>query len=185
MAVSVKNKQEEEDFLLIDDDENTVQHQKFLTFLTERESYGINIRDIIEIIEIQKIIEVPDTPEAIKGVINLRGRIIPVMDVRIRFNIKERAYDDRTCIVVVTVKNTTLGFIVDTVEEVVEIPEEHIEPAPRFRNSNSIRSDYIMGLGKVNDQVKILLDIQKILFNEELENISELNGEADEESAAQ
>lgn len=162
------------DLFLADYDDEDTQANKYLTFKIQKESYGIKIGDVIEIVELQTIIEVPDTPDFIKGVINLRGKIIPVMDIRVRFNINEREYDDRTCIVVVDVKGTTLGLIVDTVEEVVEIFQDNIEPPPRFKKSNESHRNYISGLGKAEDEVKILLDVEKILFNEELEMIGKL-----------
>ena len=169
-----KGKDVESDLFLADYDDEDTQADKYLTFLTGKESYGISIQDIIEIIELQRIIDVPDTPDFIKGVINLRGKIIPVMDVRLRFHIDARDYDDRTCIVVVNVRGTTLGFIVDTVEEVVEITQNNIEPPPRFRKKDGQINNYIRGMGKADDQVKILLDVEKILFEEELEQIGNL-----------
>ncbi|MCG8571113.1 MAG: chemotaxis protein CheW [Spirochaetes bacterium] len=164
-----------DDFYLVDDEELDTQANKFLTFKTGKESYGISIEDIIEIIELQKIIQVPDTPDYVKGVINLRGKIIPVMDVRLRFHLETREYDDRTCIVVVKVKENTIGFIVDTVEEVVEIFEDNITSPPHFKNNGTVRNDYIKGMGKADDQVKILLDVERIMFDDELECLSKLN----------
>ena len=113
------------DDLLEDDyeeDEDT-QEDKFLTFVLNREEYGIEIRHVTEIIGIQSITEVPDMPHYIKGVINLRGKVIPVMDVRLRFGVAEREYDDRTCIIVINIEEQSVGMIVDRVSEVLDIPK--------------------------------------------------------------
>ena len=144
---------------------------KFLIFAIREEDYGISIRNITEIIGIQSVTELPDTPPFVKGVINLRGKVIPVIDVRLRFEIEEREYDDRTCIIVVNIDDVTVGLIVDSVAEVQDIPKEKIEPPPRIRSSSG--SHFIQGLGKIDKEVKILLNIHKLLFDDELEQISE------------
>ncbi len=136
------------------------QKGKFLTFHLMNEDYGLEIRYVIEIIGILNITEVPDMPPSIKGVINLRGKVIPVMDVRLRFNLPEREYDDRTCIVVVDVDGATVGMVVDQVSEVVDIPESQIEPPP---TSGGVGSSYILGMGKIDDAVKILLNVKELL----------------------
>ena len=145
-------------------DEDT-QKDLFLTFRIEREDYGMEICHVIEIIGIQKITELPDMPEYIKGVINLRGSVIPVMDVRLRFNMEERAYDERTCVVVVRVAENTIGLVVDRVNEVAEIPGAQIEPPPR---TSKHHNSFIKGMGKIGDSVKILLDMEKLILDEEL-----------------
>ena len=104
-------------------------------------------------------------PDFLKGVINLRGQVIPVIDVRRRFHMEERAYDDRTCVVVVKVRETNVGLIVDTVSEVREIAEDCVSAPPSI--ARGARSRYIAGLGKVGAEVKILLDVDKLLFEEE------------------
>ncbi|MFQ5485659.1 MAG: chemotaxis protein CheW [Desulfobacterales bacterium] len=147
------------------------QEGKFLTFPLGNEEYGIEIRNVTEIIGIQSITDLPDTPAFVKGVINLRGKVIPVIDVRLRFNIEEKQYNDRTCIIVVSINNISVGLIVDTVSEVIDIPASNIEPPPKVNNKAGNR--FIEGLGKVDEDVKILLDTQKLLFNDELEQISE------------
>jgi len=149
----------EDDFL--DEDEEDTQKDKFLTFRVGHEDYGIEIRHVTEIIGIQKITAVPDMPEFVKGVINLRGKVIPVLDMRRRFSLEDRDYDERTCIVVVNVAEAAVGLVVDTVNEVVDIPEERIEPAPEInKGGNNLM---IQGLGKVGEEVKILLDVNKLL----------------------
>jgi len=155
---------------LYDEDDEDTQKDKFLTFHLGNEDYGIDIKYVTEIIGIQKITEIPDMPDFIKGVINLRGKVIPVMDVRTRFKIKSCDYDDRTCIMVVNINDTSIGLVVDTVSEVTDIPEANIEEPPR--TGKGIKSRYIKGMGKVGEEVKILLDVDKLLFDEELEQIS-------------
>ncbi len=142
------------------------QRDKYLTFHLAGEDYGIEIRYVIEIIGIQNITEVPDMPAFIRGVINLRGKVIPVMDVRNRFNLEDRDYDDRTCIIVVNVDSTEVGLVVDEVSEVADIPEANVEPPPKT-NRNS-ESSYIQGMGKINNDVKILLDVHKLLYSGEM-----------------
>ena len=168
----------------IDDEEDEdAQKDKFLTFHLRGEDYGIDIRQVTEIIGIQKITEIPDMPEYIKGVINLRGKVLPVMDVRIRFKVEPREYDKKTCIIVVTIGEATVGLIVDSVSEVTNIPENQIEPPPKLSHKNS--NFFIEGLGKVGEEVKILLDVNHLLYKEDMEQISsynssEVQGEATE-----
>jgi len=151
------------------DDEDT-QKDKYLTFYIGTEDYGISIAYVTEIIGIQSITEIPEMPDFIKGVINLRGKVIPVMDVRIRFKLPPREYDERTCIIVVEIDGTSVGLVVDTVNEVADIPEDQIEPPPKSKRKGG---SFIQGIGKIDKEVKILLDINKILYNEELETITE------------
>ncbi len=147
------------------------QEGKYLTFTLGREEYGIEIRNVTEIIGIQSVTDLPDTPNFVKGVINLRGRVIPVIDVRLRFGLEEKEHTDRTCIIVVNIRNMTVGLIVDTVSEVIDIPDKDVEPPPRVNGSSGGR--YIQGLGKVGKSVKILLDTHKLLFGDEYEQITE------------
>ena len=157
----------EDDFY--DDDEEDTQKDKYLTFTVGKEDYGIEVCFVTEIIGIQKITDVPDMPEYVKGVINLRGKVIPVMDVRLRFRMPEREYDDRTCIVVVSVNGSAVGLVVDTVREVVDIPESQIELPPEVAEGNVQR--YIKGLGKMGEDVKILLDVDNLVRKEHMEAI--------------
>jgi len=160
-----KGRERIEDDFYDDDDEDT-QKDKYLTFTVGKEDYGIEISHVTEIIGIQKITDVPDMPAYIKGVINLRGKVIPVMDVRLRFRMPEREYDDRTCTVVVNVNGTPVGLVVDTVKEVVDIPENQIELPPEVAESSTQR--YIKGLGKIGEEVKILLDVERLVRNEDM-----------------
>lgn len=166
--ISVGSKREaEDDMFLVDDEDENTQENKYLLFNIGEEVYGIGILHVTDIIEMQKITKVPDMPNYIKGVINLRGKVIPVMSLRLRFGLEDRPYDDRTCVIVVTIENTSIGFIVDTVAEVQDILPKNISPPPAFKSS-TLREKYISGLGKVNEEVKILLDVNKILFKEEI-----------------
>ena len=164
--MELRTKGELADEMLDDDDEDT-QANKYLFFRIDKESYGIGIRHVIEIVELQRISAVPDMPQYVKGVINLRGKVIPAVDLRLRFGMEERPYDDRTCIVVSEIEGVSLGFIVDTVEEVLEIPETQVEPAPRFKTVSG-RERYIAGMGKFGESVKILLDVEKLVRDEDV-----------------
>lgn len=138
---------------------------KYLTFHLAEEEYGLEILKVREIIGIMDITTVPQTPDFVRGVINLRGKVIPVVDLRLQFALPPRAYDDQTCIIVVDV-GMLMGIIVDTVQEVYDIPATHIQPPPEL--GVSVDTDFIVGMGKVEDDVKILLDIEKVLTAEEL-----------------
>ena len=155
------------------DDEDTMK-DKYLTFHLAGEDYGLDIVYVTEIIGIQRITEVPDMPDFVKGVINLRGKVIPVMDVRLRFHLPERDYDERTCIIVVDINNTAVGLVVDQVNEVADIPEKDVEPPPRTTKGASSR--FLKGMGKVDEEVRILLNVDKLLYDEELEQIVKAGG---------
>ena len=125
-----------------------------------------------EIIGIMEITTVPQTPDFMKGVINLRGKVIPVVDLRLKFGMDEIDHTKETCVIVVEVHDTLMGIVVDTVSEVIDIKAEDIEPAPSF--GSKISTDFILGMGKIKDKVKILLDIFKVLTDEELNQLSKL-----------
>ncbi|MDJ0838993.1 MAG: chemotaxis protein CheW [Acidobacteriota bacterium] len=144
--------------------EEDTQEGKYLTFILGKEVYGLEIRYVTEIIGIQKITPVPDMPDYVKGVINLRGKVIPVMDVRLRFSMEAREYDERTCIVVINAKETIVGLIVDTVKEVLEIPKNQIEETNQLRRGHG--NQFMQGLGKVGNEVKILLNAESLLFKD-------------------
>lgn len=137
----------------------------YLTFGLAEEGYGLEIRYVTEIIGIQAVTNVPDMPDHVIGVLNLRGKVIPIIDVRLRFNLPQREYDERTSIIVVNVAGNSVGLVVDKVNEVVDIPTENIEPPPATGRG---RSQYIQGLGKIDRQVKILLDIEALIADENL-----------------
>ena len=156
-----------EDNLEIED----TQKGRFLTFSLGKESYGIEIKYVTEIIGIQEITEIPELPEYVRGIINLRGKIIPVMDVRLRFKKEPREYNDRTCVIVVDIKDLSIGLIVDGVAEVLTIPEQDIVEPPKMNKGFSNR--YINRIGKVGNDVKLLLDCEKLLTENELEDLNE------------
>ncbi|MEA4847872.1 MAG: chemotaxis protein CheW [Clostridiaceae bacterium] len=148
------------------------QKGKFLTFLLGKEVYAIEIKYVIEMIGIQLITEVPELPEYVKGIINLRGKIVPVMDVRIRFKKEAKEYNDRTCIIVVEVESIMLGLIVDNISEVISIPDEEIVPPPEI--NKCAENKYIKGIGKVGSNVKLILDCKKLMNDKDVEAISQI-----------
>jgi len=153
--------------LMVEDDEDLEQQSdKFLMFKLGEEEYGIDIKRITAIEELPQITTIPDMPNFVKGVINLRGKVIPAVDLRLRFGIEEKEYDDRTCIVIVSINNSTIGLIVDIVSEVHEISKNDIGEPPSFKN-NSGKEQYIAGLAKKGEEVKIILDVEKIISNED------------------
>ncbi len=143
---------------------------KYLTFTMAEEDYGIGILKIKEIIGMQDITPVPQTPEFVKGVINLRGKVIPVVDLRLRFGMEATDYTDRTCIIVVEITGEAgtvqIGTVVDAVSEVMNIKGEEIEDTPTF--GTKLNTDYIMGMAKTEGAVKILLDIDQVLSGDEI-----------------
>ncbi len=155
---------------LYDEDEEDTQKDIYFSFRVENEEYGIEIMYVNEVIGLQKITEVPDMPDFVKGVINLRGKVIPVMDVRKRFGMKLVEYTDCTCIIVADIKDNAVGMIVDEVKDVLHIPEKNIDPPPKIKRNES--SLFVQGLGKVEDEVKILLDVNKLLYEEELDQVA-------------
>ncbi|MBF0227223.1 MAG: purine-binding chemotaxis protein CheW [Desulfobacterales bacterium] len=144
---------------------------KYLMFSLGKEEYGIVILKIKEIIGMMPVTSVPQTPSFVKGVINLRGKVIPIIDLRLRFNMDSEEYNDRTCIIVVEIAhnsvNIIMGVVVDSVSEVATIKEEDIENTPAF--GTKLKTDYILGMAKLEGRVKILLDIDKVLSKEEME----------------
>lgn len=148
---------------------------KYLTFSLANEEYGIGILKIKEIIGLMPITSVPRTPEYVRGVINLRGKVIPVIDLRLRFSMAEKEYTDRTCIVVVEIgtqaMDMIIGIVVDSVSEVLNIKNDDIEDTPAF--GTSLNTEYILGMAKVEGSVKILLDIDTVLSSEEMAHLSE------------
>lgn len=142
---------------------------KFLTFQLADESYGLEILKVREIIGLLDITAVPQMPPYVKGVINLRGKVIPVLDLRLKFGLEEAEHTKQTCIIVVDV-GKEVGIIVDTVSEVLGIADESIDPPPAM--GETLDTSFIFGIGKVGDAVKILLDIDKVLTSEELTGVA-------------
>jgi purine-binding chemotaxis protein CheW len=143
---------------------------KYLTFKLANEDYGLSLLKVREIIGMMPITSVPRTPDFVKGVINLRGKVIPVTDLRMRFDMPETDYTDRTCIIVVEVAGrdtaVQMGIVVDAVTEVLPVKAEEIEPAPEF--GARVDTRYILGLANMDGTVKILLDIDRVLTEEEI-----------------
>ena len=143
---------------------------KYLTFSLSGEEYGISILKIKEIIGMMPITTVPQTPEFVKGVINLRGKVIPVIDLRLRFMMKGIDYTERTCIIVVEIEGASgtvmIGIVVDSVSEVLNIKSEDIEDTPAF--GTRLNTEYILGMAKIEGSVKILLDINSVLSSGEI-----------------
>ena len=143
---------------------------KYLTFALAKEEYGIGILKVKDIIRMIPITGVPRTPAFIKGVINLRGKVIPVVDLRLKFGMEEAPYTERTCIIVVEMKvqrgSALIGMVVDSVSEVLNIKVADIEEAPSF--GTKLDTDYILGMAKINGGVKILLDINRVLTADEI-----------------
>ena len=149
-------------------DEHDEQKGKYMTFKSGNEYFGIKIQYVNEIIQFQSITAIPETEDYIKGLINLRGKVIPVIDVRLRFKQEPFEYNDRTCIIVISVKSTVVGLIIEKIAEVVEIKEENILPPPSIGRSDKAHHKYVYGIGKVVDSVKLLLDPDKLLNDDDL-----------------
>ena len=143
------------------------QEGKYMTFKSGSEYFGLEIQYVQQIIQFQAITKIPETEDYIKGLINLRGKIIPVVDVRVRFRQGECEYTDKTCILVITVKDTTVGLIVEQIAEVAEIQKENILPPPTIGRNDKGHNKYVYGIGKVGTSVKLLLDPEKLLYDEE------------------
>jgi purine-binding chemotaxis protein CheW len=146
---------------------------KYLTFRLGEEEFGLEILKVQEIIQLQSITRVPRTPDYVRGVINLRGKVIPVVDLRLKFGLDRAEDTERTCIVVVQIRHAdgmvVMGTIIDEVREVLDIPGASIEDAPSF--GASIETEFILGMGKIGNSVKILLDIDKVLSGREIQHI--------------
>lgn len=156
---------------------------KFLTFFLAGEEYGIEILSVHEIIGMMPITSVPGTPDHICGIINLRGKIIPIVDLRRKFGMDAKAQTSETCIIVVNVQGIEVGIVVDRVSEVLNISDEEIEPAPSF--GRDVNTDFIMGIGKSQSKVKILLNIDRVLSADQLVQLQKIAGnDSNEQEAA-
>lgn len=144
---------------------------KFLTFKLANEEYGVEILKVREIIGVMSITAVPQMPLYMKGVINLRGKVIPVIDLRLKFGFQEIGHTEQTCIIVVDV-GREIGIIVDTVSEVLDIPQGSIEPPPQI--GSNLNTSFILGMGKVGEAVKILLDIDRVLTADSAINLGQI-----------
>ncbi len=147
--------------------------KKYLTFDLNDDEYGLEILQVREIIGLMGITALPEVPAYVKGVINLRGKIIPIIDLRLKFGMPSAAFTNETCIIVLCLRNAPIGILVDKVREVLDIKEENIESVPSF--GTSVHAEYIRGIGKAGENIKILLDIDKVLTQEEalIQNVRE------------
>lgn len=151
---------------------------KYLTFLLGEEEYGLEILKVQEIIQMQKVTRVPSAPQFVRGVINLRGKVIPVVELRSKFGMPTQQDTEKTCIIVVMFQvaghSVTMGVIIDEVKEVLDIEAEQIEETPSF--GASIDTQFIMGIGKVGENVKMLLDIDQVLSGSEISSVLQVAG---------
>lgn len=154
----------------LQEEEDTMQG-KYLTFILGKETYGMEIKYVTEIIGMQHITVVPDLPEYVKGIINLRGKIIPVIDVRMKFNKESIEYNDRTCIIVVDIMNISVGLIVDKVAEVISIADEDIVLPPDSKTG--FTNKFVNGIGKVGNEIKLLIDCQRVLNCDAINSFAE------------
>ena len=161
------------------DEENAsdrdTQKGKYMTFKSGNEYFGLEIQYVNEIIQLQAITAIPETEDYIKGLINLRGKVIPVVDVRLRFKQEPFEYNDRTCIIVINIKSMMVGLIVEKIAEVVEIKEDNILPPPSVGRTDKVQNKYVYGIGKVGDTVKLLLDPDKLLNDQDLTVVEQAN----------
>jgi len=153
----------------MNNDTDEVESNQYVTFLIARETYGVEVLRVQEIIGMTGITHVPNSMEFMRGVINLRGTVVPVVDMRLRFGMEEKDYDNFTVILIVEVKGYMVGMIVDSVADVVDIPIKNIQDTPHF--SANIRTDYIKGIGRIDEDLVIVLNVDKILSTEELEKM--------------
>ncbi|OGV72210.1 MAG: chemotaxis protein CheW [Lentisphaerae bacterium RIFOXYB12_FULL_65_16] len=155
----------------------SAQAGKYLTFKLGAEEFGLEILKVQEIIKMMEITRVPRTPEFVRGVINLRGKVIPVTDLRLKFGMDAMATTDKTCVIVVQVAHgegrVTMGIIVDEVSEVLDVTAGQIEPAPEF--GSSADTEFILGMGKVGKKVVMLLDVDKVLSTAEAAALGSMN----------
>lgn len=157
--------------------EEDTQKGQFMTFQVGKEFYGISISYVNEIIMMQPITSVPEVKDYIMGLINLRGKIIPVIDVRIRFKMEPMEYTDRTCIIVINVKSTVIGLIVEKIAEVDTIQDDDIVPPPSLGRKESEQNKYVYGLAKTGDTVKLLIDPEKLIRDDDIDVIEEMQEE--------
>ncbi|MCM1266902.1 MAG: chemotaxis protein CheW [Bacteroidales bacterium] len=161
-----KEEADENDELL---EETDSQKGMFMIFQAGKEFFGISISYVNEIIAMQSIAPIPDVEDYIKGLINLRGKIVPVIDIRTRFKMEPVAYTDRTCIIVIDVKETTIGLIVEKLAEVDTIAEDSIAPPPSLGRKEHEHSKYVYGLARTGDSVKLLIDPEKLIRQEDVQ----------------
>lgn len=153
------------------DDENAMA-EKYLTFTLAEEEYAVEIKYVRDIIQKQHVTVVPDTDPYLRGVINLRGKIIPVIDVRIRFGLAQTEYDERSCIIVVRMKDVLTGLIVDRVLEVMDVPDNAIDPPPRQTGPKA--QQFLKGMGRSEEKIRMILDIDHLLHVDDMQTIRQV-----------
>lgn len=152
---------------------------QYLTFWTDKQLYGVPISDVVQIVGIQEITDIPDFPEYAKGIINLRGSIIPIIDVRLRFHKTEIPYNERTCIIVTNIDDLYVGFIVDAVDEVADIGDDNISAPPKVTNESTSSNAYLTGIAKLDNRVVLILDTSKMLSEKDMSSIKENSVDAE------
>lgn len=169
---------QEEELAVADESEiiEDIQQGKYMTFQVGQDVYGIELKYVNEILQMQPITPIPEVEPFIMGLINLRGKIIPVIDVARRFHKQDFPYTDRTCVIVIETKSVEVGLIIENIAEVVSIKEEDILPPP-VANHGSLQNKFVRGIGKVGSEVKLLLDPVKLLSDDALEFIGNLENE--------
>ena len=150
-----------EEIMSIPTENESDMNGKFLTFIVENQLYAMPIYHVVQLVSIQSINEIPDSADYLKGVITLRGSIIPVIDIRLRLALPPKAYDERTCIIVVSLGEKEAGLIVDGVDAVVSLPEESIFPPPKITETRN--QNYLSGIGKLDSKVVLIIDVSKVL----------------------
>lgn len=152
--------------------------EKFLTFIIDKQFYAFHINDVVEIIGMMEITPVPEFPDYAKGIVNLRGILIPIIDVRLRFSKNEMDYNERTCIIILNLKGIQVGFIVDTVDEVIDIDKENLSDVPKLSDSKTRK--FVEGVGKLTNKIVMIVNAQKMLNDEEISGLESMAGPADE-----
>jgi purine-binding chemotaxis protein CheW len=151
---------------------------KYLTFFLAREEYGLEILKVHEIMGVMPITRVPRTPSFVRGVINLRGKVIPIVDLRAKFGMEEAAASAENCIIVVQVHGAQTGVMVDRVSEVSDIAESQVEDAPSF--GSDVQTDFLLGIAKSTDRVRLLLDIERVLSTQDIVDLRAVRADASE-----
>lgn len=152
-----------------EENESNSANQKYLSFIIDKQFYAFHINDVKEIIEMQEITPVPEFPDYARGIINLRGSLIPVIDVRLRFCKNEKQYNERTCIIILNLESIEVGFIVDTVDEVMDISEDNISAVPKLSDAKTRK--FIEGVGKTSEKIVMILNANKMLSDEEIKSL--------------
>ena len=152
-----------------------LEKQQYITFYLNNEEYAVDALNVQGIIELSNITKVPHLPEFIKGVLNLRGTIIPVLDLKLKFGMNFEEYKKHTCVIITEFKGGVMGIIADAVSDVLHMPDESVSSTPSF--GTNIRTDFIKGMGKVDDRLVIILDIEKVLTHDETSLVSDMTGE--------